>query len=239
MTNISTGTGSVGVGGVVATVGFTAAAGSVDAAGVAGPLLVGEVADGSGAVMGAVGVFDDGDSADGLFNEVLTAFAVDMGGTAQPAGPVASGAEIAAKFTTPTTVSGWVDNTDTVRVVTIEANDRRGQAQGGNTMQGTPLQSASSAAGVAAVAGVGGGGLDRLVNVGLEVSVEIGRTRVTLADVLGFDVGSTIELDRAAGAPVDIRVNDTLLAQGEVVLVDDEYAVRITAIVDPASHQQQ
>ena len=238
MTNISTGTGSVGVGGVVATVGFTAAAGSVDAAGVAGPLLVGEVVDGSGAVMGAVGVFDDGDSADGLFNEVLTAFAVDMGGTAQPAGPVASGAEIAAKFTTPTTVSGWVDNTDTVRVVTIETNDRRGQAQGGNTMQGTPLQSASSAAGVAA-AGVVGGGLDRLVNVGLEVSVEIGRTRVTLADVLGFDVGSTIELDRAAGAPVDIRVNDTLLAQGEVVLVDDEYAVRITAIVDPASHQQQ
>jgi len=76
-----------------------------------------------------------------------------------------------------------------------------------------------------------------LVNVSLEVSVEIGRTRVTLADVLAFDVGSTIELDRAAGAPVDIRVNDTLLAQGEVVLVDDEYAVRITSIIDPNTHQ--
>ena len=78
-----------------------------------------------------------------------------------------------------------------------------------------------------------GGGLDKLVNVALEVSVELGRTRVTLSEVLDYDVGSVVELDRAAGAPVDVRVNDTLLAQGEVVLIDDEYAVRITAIFDP------
>ncbi|MEM7326707.1 MAG: flagellar motor switch protein FliN [Actinomycetota bacterium] len=78
-----------------------------------------------------------------------------------------------------------------------------------------------------------GGGLDKLVNVALEVSVELGRTRVTLSEVLEYDVGSVVELDRAAGAPVDVRVNDTLLAQGEVVLIDDEYAVRITAIFDP------
>ena len=77
--------------------------------------------------------------------------------------------------------------------------------------------------------------MERLVNVSLEVSVELGRCRVTLADVLGFDVGSAVELDRPVGAPVDVRVNDTLLARGEVVLVDDEYAVRITEIVDPGS----
>lgn len=91
-----------------------------------------------------------------------------------------------------------------------------------------------SPAGVGGVLGMpAGGGLDKLVNVALEVSVELGRTRVTLSEVLDYDVGSVVELDRAAGAPVDVRVNDTLLAQGEVVLIDDEYAVRITAIFDP------
>jgi flagellar motor switch protein FliN len=79
------------------------------------------------------------------------------------------------------------------------------------------------------------GGFDKLINVALEVSVELGRTRVTLSEVLEFDVGSVVELDRAAGSPVDVRVNGTLLAQGEVVLIDDEYAVRITSIVEPGS----
>lgn len=97
-------------------------------------------------------------------------------------------------------------------------------------------QAKATAAAVGGVLGVPmntGGGLDKLVNVALEVSVELGRTRVTLSEVLDYDVGSVVELDRAAGAPVDVRVNDTLLAQGEVVLIDDEYAVRITAIFDP------
>jgi len=52
---------------------------------------------------------------------------------------------------------------------------------------------------------------------------------------MAYDVGSVVELDRAAGSPVDVRVNGTLLAQGEVVLIDDEYAVRITAVVEPGS----
>jgi flagellar motor switch protein FliN len=57
---------------------------------------------------------------------------------------------------------------------------------------------------------------------------------MTVAEVLELSVGSVVELDRAARAPVDIRVNGTLLAKGEVVVIDDEYAVRVTQILDPA-----
>lgn len=75
--------------------------------------------------------------------------------------------------------------------------------------------------------------LSRLRDVQLEVTVELGRTSMVVSDVLGLEIGSVIELDRAAGAPIDVRVNGTLLARGEVVVVDDEYAIRLTEMIDP------
>lgn len=96
----------------------------------------------------------------------------------------------------------------------------------------SPPQTSAPAPAPGSVTASFAGPLDKLVNVELGVSVELGRTQVTLSEVLEYDVGSIIELDRAAGTPVDIRVNGMLLAQGEVVLIDDEYAVRITNIVD-------
>jgi flagellar motor switch protein FliN/FliY len=207
----------------------------LDLAVISGPLLAAEVADGTGAIAGVVGVVDDGDDADGLLGEVSAALAVEVAGTVNPMPPVGTGPELTTKITVPTTATGWADATGVVKVITVETNDRRaGQAVSGATAGAQPLAGMNPMAAAPAV----GGGLDRLANVSMEVSVEIGRTRVTLADVLSFDVGATVELDRAAGAPVDIRVNDTLLAQGEVVLVDDEYAVRITAIVDPSGPLQ-
>lgn len=77
-------------------------------------------------------------------------------------------------------------------------------------------------------------GLQLLRDVLLDVTVELGRTQMTVSEVLELGVGAVVELDRAARAPVDIRVNGTLLARGEVVVVDDEYAVRVTEIIDPA-----
>ncbi len=95
---------------------------------------------------------------------------------------------------------------------------------------------AMSAAG-AAIAGARGHGetipLSRLRDVQLQVTVELGRTSMIVSDVLGLEIGSVIELDRAAGAPIDVRVNGTLLARGEVVVVDDEYAIRLTEMIDP------
>lgn len=72
--------------------------------------------------------------------------------------------------------------------------------------------------------------LETLSNVELAVTVELGRTRLFMKDLLGLHPGSVVELDRHVGSPVDVFVNSTLLAHGEVVVVDDELGVRITAI---------
>ena len=77
------------------------------------------------------------------------------------------------------------------------------------------------------------GGFGLLQDVVLEVSVELGRSTMPLARLMNLGIGSIVELDRAAGAPVDVRVNGTLFAHGEVVVVDDEYAVRILEILAP------
>ena len=76
--------------------------------------------------------------------------------------------------------------------------------------------------------------LETLSNVELAVTVELGRTRLLMKDLLSLRPGSVVELDRHVGSPVDIFVNSTLLAHGEVVVVDDELGVRITAIATGA-----
>lgn len=73
--------------------------------------------------------------------------------------------------------------------------------------------------------------LHLLRDVEMGISVELGRTRMTVQDVLGLAPGVVLELDRPAGAPVDVLVNGTLMARGEVVVVDEEFAVRVTEVV--------
>jgi flagellar motor switch protein FliN len=75
------------------------------------------------------------------------------------------------------------------------------------------------------------GSLDLLRNVAMEVTVEIGRTRMTVEELLGLHPGEVVELDRAASAPADLLVNGTLIAHGEIVVVDEEFGLRITEIV--------
>lgn len=70
-----------------------------------------------------------------------------------------------------------------------------------------------------------------LMDVVLQVTVELGRTRMTLRQVLELQKGSVVELDRLAGDFVDIFVNDRMIARGEVVVVDDKFGVRITELV--------
>ena len=77
--------------------------------------------------------------------------------------------------------------------------------------------------------------LARLSGVEMDLTVQIGRTRLAVRDVLGLEPGSVIELDRSAGAPADILLNGRVIAHGEVVVVDQDYAVRITSIVDGAT----
>ena len=74
--------------------------------------------------------------------------------------------------------------------------------------------------------------LDVLANVEMTVTVELGRTRMPVRQLLSLSAGSVIELNRSANTPVDVFVNGTLFARGEVVVIDDEFGVRITDIVE-------
>jgi len=69
------------------------------------------------------------------------------------------------------------------------------------------------------------------MGVPLEISVEIGKTRMSVKEILEIRQGSLIELDRQAGDPVDIMVNGQLIAKGDVVIIDDDFGVRVTEIL--------
>jgi len=78
-------------------------------------------------------------------------------------------------------------------------------------------------------------GLEMLHGVDMEVTVELGRTRMTVRDLLALTPGAVLELDRAAGSPADLLVNGRLIARGEVVVVDEDFGLRVTEIVDDSA----
>jgi flagellar motor switch protein FliN/FliY len=77
--------------------------------------------------------------------------------------------------------------------------------------------------------------LARLHNVPVELAVEIGRTRMTIGDTLGLGPGSIITLNRMAGEPVDLLVNGRPIARGEVVVIDEEFGLRVTEVIGSAA----
>lgn len=70
-----------------------------------------------------------------------------------------------------------------------------------------------------------------LQNISVAIKVEVGRTKMKIRDLLRLTQGSVVELERIAGEPLDLLVNDTVVAQGEVVLVNDRYGIRLTRVV--------
>ena len=77
---------------------------------------------------------------------------------------------------------------------------------------------------------------DVLQNIPVTLSIEVGRAVIKIRDLLRLTQGSVVELDRIAGEPLDLLVNNTVVAQGEVVLVNDRYGIRLTRVV-PASER--
>lgn len=73
-----------------------------------------------------------------------------------------------------------------------------------------------------------------LQNIPVTISVEVGRTSLKIRDLMRLTQGSVVELDRLAGEPLDLLVNNTLVAQGEVVLVNERYGVRLTSVIPTA-----
>jgi flagellar motor switch protein FliN/FliY len=78
-------------------------------------------------------------------------------------------------------------------------------------------------------------GIEMLHGVDMEVTVEIGRARLTVRELLDLSPGAVLELDRAAGSPADLLVNGRLIARGEVVVIDEDFGLRITEIVTDAT----
>jgi flagellar motor switch protein FliN len=84
---------------------------------------------------------------------------------------------------------------------------------------------------ISSLKGAGQATLEMLMDVTLQLAVELGRTRMSVRQVLDLQKGSVVELNRNAGDPVDVFVNDHLIARGEVVVVDDKFGIRITELV--------
>jgi len=78
------------------------------------------------------------------------------------------------------------------------------------------------------------GNLDVILDVPVTISMEIGRSHISIRNLLQLNQGSVVELDRLAGEPMDVLVNGTLIAQGEVVVVNDKFGIRLTDIISPA-----
>ena len=81
--------------------------------------------------------------------------------------------------------------------------------------------------------GMGGNNLELLMDVPLQVTVELGRTQKLVKEVLALGPGSVVELDKLAGEPVDILVNERPIAKGEVVVIDENFGIRVTEILSP------
>ena len=77
-----------------------------------------------------------------------------------------------------------------------------------------------------------------LENIDVMLTVEVGRTEITIRDLLRLNEGSVVELDRLAGDPLDIMVNNTKIAKGEVVMVGERFGVRFGEIVDPEKRME-
>jgi flagellar motor switch protein FliN/FliY len=84
------------------------------------------------------------------------------------------------------------------------------------------------------VASTGDVKMDAILDVPVTVSMEIGRTNLNIRNLLQLNQGSVVELDRLAGEPMDVLVNGTLIAKGEVVVVNEKFGIRLTDIVSPA-----
>ncbi len=79
-----------------------------------------------------------------------------------------------------------------------------------------------------------GRGIDLLLDIPLQVSVEVGRSRILVRELLQMQEGTLIELDKLAGEPLDLYVNSRLIARGEAVVVNDKFGLRLTDVVSPS-----
>ena len=81
--------------------------------------------------------------------------------------------------------------------------------------------------------------LDFLLDVPLQVTVELGRCKITIAELLKLSKGSVLELNKVAGEALDFRVNDRLVARGEAIVINDRFGVRLTNVISPTERMEK
>ena len=99
--------------------------------------------------------------------------------------------------------------------------------------QVAPAQFANFGAGATGAAGAGND-IGMILDIPVQLTVELGRTRIPIKNILQLAQGSVVELETLAGEPMDVLVNGYLIAQGEVVVVNDKFGIRLTDIVTPS-----
>lgn len=83
------------------------------------------------------------------------------------------------------------------------------------------------------------GNLDAILDIPVSLSVEIGQSRISIRNLLQLNQGSVVELDRLAGEPLDVMVNNTLVAHGEVVVINEKYGIRLTDVISAHDRVKQ
>lgn len=104
-------------------------------------------------------------------------------------------------------------------------------------MNETTLDELDSATDASLASSIGLGNevnLDVILDVPVTMAMEVGRTRISIRNLLQLNQGSVVELDRAAGEPLDVFVNGTLVAHGEVVVINEKFGIRLTDVISPA-----
>jgi flagellar motor switch protein FliN len=114
-------------------------------------------------------------------------------------------------------------------------NDPGNTTAGDTQMQRAPLQNLQ--AGAPAVAQEAN--LETILDIPVTISMEIGRTHISIRNLLQLNQGSVVELDRLAGEPLDVLVNGTLIAHGEVVVVNEKFGIRLTDVISAAERVQK
>jgi flagellar motor switch protein FliN/FliY len=109
--------------------------------------------------------------------------------------------------------------------------DSAGQAQGQETYDKAHFQGLQEEQNSKSI---GESGMDMILDIPVTIAVEIGRSKINIRNLLKLNQGSVVELDRLAGEPMDLIVNGTLIAHGEVVVVNEKFGVRLTDVISPA-----
>jgi flagellar motor switch protein FliN/FliY len=118
------------------------------------------------------------------------------------------------------------ENTESVDDVWADALNEQAETEAADTASFNELKDESVAGSDV--------NLDVVLDIPVNLSMEIGRTKISIRNLLQLNQGSVVELERLAGEPMDVLVNGTLIARGEVVVVNEKFGIRLTDIISPA-----